>query len=83
MEAQMFLNNEIKVTDARTGAFFGLTGFVNGIMADGRTLDVTLETGQAVFLDTSLVSEIREQTVFAKTPQSLGPIANSVVSATL
>jgi len=32
-----------------------------------------------VFLDITLVGEIQERTQFAKTEQSLGPIANSVV----
>ena len=52
-------------------------------MADGRTLDVKLSNGKNAFLDVTFVGEIQERTQFAKTPQSLGPIANSVVKSTL
>jgi len=77
-EAELLLNQEIKVTDHRT-QFCGLTGHVNGIMTDGRTLDVTLSTGQMVLLDFTLVSEIQEPYNWPKQEQSLGPDANSVL----
>ena len=77
-EAQLLLNNEVKVTDHRT-QLVGQTGIVEAIMADGRTLDVKLSNGKNAFLDVTLVSEIQERTQFAKTEQSLGPIANHMV----
>ena len=77
-QAKILLNNEIKVTDHRS-QLVGQTGIVESIMADGRTLDVKLSNGKNAFLDVTLVSEIQEPTQFAKTPQSLGAIANSVV----
>ena len=81
-EAQLLLNNEVKVTDHRS-QFVGQTGIVKQVMHDGRTLDVKLSNGKFVFVDVTLVSEIQEPTQFAKTEQSLGPIANSVVKSTL
>ena len=48
-------------------------------MADGRTLDIKLSNGKSVFLDVTLVSEVREGIAFAKQEQSLGPIANHLV----
>ena len=76
-EAQLLLNNEVRVNKGR---FTGRTGIVNKIMADGRTLDITIfGSNKMVFLDVTFVSEIQERTQFAKTEQSLGPIANSVV----
>ena len=77
-EAALLLNNEIKVTDLRS-QLGGQTGMVEAIMADGRTLDVKLSNGKNAFLDVTLVSEIQEPTQFAKTEQSLGPDANSVL----
>jgi len=77
-EAALLLNNEIKVTDLRS-QLVGQTGMVEAIMADGRTLDVKLSNGKNAFLDVTLVSEIQEPTQFAKTEQSLGPDANSVL----
>ena len=59
--------------------FTGRHGIVNKVMADGRTLDIDLEGVGDVFLDVSLVSEVRERTHFNKTEQSLGPYANSVL----
>ena len=82
MEAQILLNNEVKVTDHRS-QLVGQTGIVKAIMADGRTLDVKLSNGKNAFLDVTFVGEIQERTQFAKTPQSLGPIANSVIQDTL
>ena len=81
-EAQLLLNNEVRVTFAKS-QLFGQTGIVEAIMADGRTLDVKLSNGKNAFLDVTFVGEIQERTQFAKTEQSLGPIANSVVKATL
>ena len=81
-EAQLLLNNEVKVTDHRS-QLVGQTGLVEAIMADGRTLDIKLSNGKNAFLDVTLVSEIQERTQFAKTEQDLGPIANSVVKDTL
>ena len=77
-EAALLLNNEIKVTDLRS-QLVGQTGMVEAIMADGRTLDVKLSNGKNAFLGVTLVSEIQEPTQFAKTEQSLGPDANSVL----
>ena len=78
MEAQILLNNEVKDTDHRS-QLVGQTGIVEAIMADGRTLDVKLSNGKNAFLDVTLVSETQESTQFAKTEQSLGPIANHMV----
>ena len=77
-QAKILLNNEVKVTEHRS-QFFGQIGLVTDIMADGRTLDVKLSNGKKTFLDVTFVSEVQEPTQFAKTEQSLGPIANSVV----
>ena len=85
-EAQLLINQEVKVTSPRS-QFWGRTGLVRSVMADGRTLEINLRSQHAkvfstqanVFLDVTLVGEIQEQTQFAKTEQSLGPIANSVV----
>ena len=82
LEAQLLLNQEVKVTSRRS-QFAGRKGHVKGIMADGRTLDVTLDDGKEVFLDVTLVGEIRERTPSPKQEQNLGPIANSVVKSTL
>ncbi len=82
IESQLLLNNEVKVTDHRS-QFVGQTGIVEDVMADGRTLNVKFSNGKNAFLDVTFVSEIQEPTFFAKTPQSLGPIANSVVKDTL
>jgi len=80
-EAQLLLNNEVKVTSPRS-SWFGQTGIVRAIMADGRTLDVVLNKhGKEILIDVTLVGEIQEQTHFAKGEADLGPIANSVVQA--
>ena len=79
-EAQLLLNNEIKVTSLRS-QWFGHIGRVNKVMADGRTLEVKLNppaNHDVVFIDVTLVGEVQE-TQITKQPQSLGPIANSVV----
>lgn len=77
-EAQLLLNQQVVVT-SHMSRFTGRTGIVNKIMADGRTLDITLDGVGDVFIDVTLVGEVRERTQYAKTEQSLGPIANSVV----
>ena len=81
-EAQLLLNQQVVVT-SHMSRFTGRKGIVNKVMADGRTLDVTLDGVGDVFLDVTLVGEIRERTHFNKTEQSLGPIANSVVKDTI
>ena len=81
MEAQILLNNEVKVTDHRS-QLVGQTGIVKAIMADGRTLDVKLSNGKNAFLDVTLVSEIQERQ-HGKQKQSLGAIANHPVKETL
>ena len=48
-------------------------------MHDGGTLDVKLSNGKFVFLDVTLVGEIRERTHYAKGEPDLGPVANSVI----
>ena len=77
-EAQLLLNQEVKVTFPKS-QFYGQTVIVLSIMADGRTLEVALGGNKVAFVDVTFVSEIQEPTWFAKTEQSLGPIANSVV----
>ena len=77
-QAKILLNNEVKITSHRC-QFVGQTGIVKQVMHDGRTLDVKLSNGKFVFVDVTLVSEIQEPTQFAKTEQSLGPIANHMV----
>ena len=77
-EANLLLNQEGVVT-SHMSRFTGRHGIVNKVMPDGRTLDVDLEGVGDVFLDVSLVSEVRERTHFNKTEQSLGPDANSVL----
>ena len=82
-EAQLLLNQDVRVTFAQS-QFWNCTGRVRNIMADGRTLEIDLDwDGKTVLLDVTFVGEIQERTQFAKTPQSLGPIANSVVKSTL
>ncbi len=78
LSTQVLLNNEVKVTSIAS-QFHGQTGIVNAIMADGRTLEVDFGKAKVAFIDVTLVSEIQEQTYFAKTEQSLGPDANSVL----
>ena len=77
-QAKILLNTEVKITDHRC-QFVGQTGIVKQVMHDGRTLDVKLSNGKFVFVDVTHVSEIQEPTQFAKTEQSLGPIANHMV----
>ena len=77
-EAQILLNNEVRIN---AGQFAGKTALVRKVMADGRSLEVEIAntSGKIAFVDVTLVSEVREPTQYAKTEQSLGPIANSVV----
>ena len=77
-EAKLLLIQEVRVTFAKR-QMFGNTGIVEAIMADGRTLDVKLSNGKNAFLDVTFVGEIQERTQYAKTEQSLGPDANSVL----
>jgi hypothetical protein len=83
-EAKLLLNQEIKVT-SYLSQFYGETGYVKDIMPDGRTLDVELvgnrrgKPPRSMFLDVTLVSEIRERTQYPKGQPDLGPVANSVV----
>ena len=77
-EANLLLNQEVVVT-SHMSRFTGRHGIVNKVMADGRTLDVDLEGVGDVFLDVSLVGEVRELPHFNNTEQSLGPDANSVL----
>jgi len=80
MEASILVNNEVKIN---IGQFRGETALVRKVMADGRSLEVEIakSSGKIAFVDVTFVSEIQEQTQFAKTEQSLGPIANSVVQS--
>ena len=81
-EAQLLLNQEVKIN---VGQFAGKTAFVRKVMADGRSLEVEIAhtSGKIAFVDVTFVSEIQEPTQFAKTSQSLGPIANRVVKDTI
>jgi hypothetical protein len=81
-EAQLLLNQEVKID---RGFYAGKTALVRKVMADGRSLEVEIAhtSGKIAFVDITFVSEIQEPTQFAKAPQSLGPIANSVVKSTL
>ena len=77
-EAQLLLNQEVKIN---RGQFAGKTAFVREVMADGRSLEVEVAhtSGKIAFVDVTFVSEIQEQTQFAKGEPNLGPVANSVV----
>ena len=82
MEASIFVNNEVKIN---IGQFRGETALVRKVMEDGRSLEVEIakSSGKIAFVDVTFVSEIQEPTWYAKTEQSLGPIANSVVKDTI
>ena len=79
-EAQLFCNQEVKIN---RGQFAGKTALVRKVMADGRSLEVEVAhtSGKIALVDFTFVSEIQEPTWYAKTEQSLGPIANSVVQS--
>ena len=82
-QAEILLNNEVKVPDHRT-QLVGQTGIVEAIMADGRTLDVKLSNGKNAFLDVTLVSEIQEPMSWQRPVcDNLGPIANHLVKDTI
>lgn len=55
--AQFLLNQHILI---RLGLFAGETGVVWDVMADGRSLQVILDSGKTIFVDFSLVRESRE-----------------------
>ena len=79
-EAQLLLNNEVKVT---AGLYRGRIGIVEKVMADGRSLQIALndrfKSHERVFLDVTFVSEIQEPTRYAKGEPNLGPDANSLL----
>jgi len=79
-EAQLLLNQEVKVTSPRS-QFFGSIAHVRKVMPDGRTLEVEIAhtSGKIAFVDVTLVSEIQESYNWPKQEQSLGPDANSVL----
>ena len=80
-EAQLLLNNEVKVTSPHS-QWFGHTGRVNKVMADSRTLEVQLNPPahhDVVFIDVTLVGEIQEPVAHAKGEPNLGPDGNSVL----
>ena len=81
-EAQLLLNQQVVVT-SHMSRFTGRTGIVNKVMPDGRTLDVDLDGVGDVFLDVTLVGEVRDTLNQSQEQQSLGPIANSVVQDTI
>ena len=81
-EAQLLLNQQVVVT-SHMSRFTGRKGIVNKVMADGRTLDVTLDGVGDVFLDVTLVGEVRDTPNNQRQEQSLGPNANSVVQDTI
>ena len=81
-EAQLLLNQEVVVT-SHMSRFTGRTGIVNKIMADGRTLDINLNGVGDVFLDVTLVGEVRDTPNNQRQEQSLGPIANHLVKDTI
>ena len=78
-EAQLLLNQEVVVT-SHMSRFTGRRGIVTRVMADGHTLDVLVDGVGDVFLDVTLVREVRDVVggVLAG-EQSLGPDANSVL----
>ena len=74
------LNQEVIV---KIGSYTGQTGVVTDIFADGESLLVKLSSGKEVILQDVFVEEIQERTAYPKTPQNLGPVANSVAKSTL
>ena len=79
---QTLVNNEVRID---MGQFRGETALVRKVMADDRSLEVDIahSSGNIAFVDYTMVSEIQEPTQFAKTEQSLGPIANHLIKDTL
>ena len=76
-EADLLLNQEIVVTGV--SRFRGRRGIVTKVMADGRSLDVLVDGVGDVFLDVTLVREVRDVPTQLPQEQSLGPDANSVL----
>ena len=79
---QTLVINEVRID---MGQFRGETALVRKVMADDRSLEVEIahSSGKIAFVDYTMVSEIQEPTQFAKTEQSLGPIANHLIKDTL
>ena len=79
---QTLVNNEVRID---MGQFRGETALVRKVMADDRSLEVEIahSSGKIAFVDYTMVSEIQEPTQFAKTEQSLVPIANHLIKDTL
>ena len=79
---QTLVNNEVRID---MGQFRGETALVRKVMADDRSLEVEIahSSGKIAFVDYTMVSEIQEPTQFAKTEQSLGPIATHLIKDTL
>ena len=82
-EADILVNNEVKVTSPRS-QWFGHVGIVKKVMADGRTLEIKLNPPadhDVVFIDLTLVRDTAwlEPAPHAKGEPNLGSIANSVV----
>ena len=74
------LNQEVIV---KIGSYKGQTGVVQKVFADGESFLVKLSSGKKVILQDVFVEEIQERSSYPKTPQSLGPVANSVAKSTL
>jgi|TARA_Y100000310_G_C20437631_1_gene694484 hypothetical protein len=82
-EADILVNAEIKVTSPRS-QWFGHLGRVNKVMADGRTLEVRLDSpadNDVIFIDVTLVRDLAwlESAPHAKGEPNLGPDANSLL----
>jgi hypothetical protein len=83
-EARLLLNQQVVVTSHHS-RHTGRTGIVQGVMADGRTLDIEFpilrgdRDSERAFLDVTLVSEIQEPVAHAKGEPNLGPDGNSVL----
>ncbi len=79
-EAQLLLNQQVKIRAPWNANLRGQIATVKAIMADGQTLDVELASGKHAFLDVTFVDEIHEPQInLIDEPQSLGPDANSVL----
>ena len=74
------LNQDVEV---KIGSYKGQTGVVQKVFADGESFLVKLSSGKKVILQDVFVEEIQERTAYPKTPQNLGPVANSVAKSTL
>ena len=78
-EAQLLLNQQVKIRAPWNADLRGQIAIVKAIMADGKTLDVELANGKRAFLDVAFVDEIRDEPRVSMREPDLGPIANSVV----